>query len=132
MVGGCSVKEVVKRCFEAVFTKSVSRSFVFQGGFNTRKEIFEKLRLKEVIFAAVALHADDLKMERPTEAAMKVACQSYFKNAADNKSERLKSLKVAAKQKESPHHSTSSIAEDVFNTTETASDSDVVSFARLL
>lgn len=62
----------------------------FPRGSNTRKRSFDKMKLKEMIFAAVSLHSDELKLERPTESAMKAACQNFFKNAADSKDERLK------------------------------------------
>lgn len=90
LVGGNSLKDVVKRCLQQVFTKSIASGFVFQGGSNTRKRSFDKMKLKEMIFAAVSLHSDELKLERPTESAMKAACQNFFKNAADSKDERLK------------------------------------------
>jgi len=96
VVGGTSIKDIVKRCFQQVFAKGIACCFVYQGEFNTRKRVFEKMKLKEVIFAAVTLHADELKVERPTGAAIKAACQTYFKNVADSRADRQQ--RAAAKQ----------------------------------
>lgn len=84
------MRDIVRRCFHHIFTKALASGFVFQGGCNTKRRPFEKLKLKDVIFAAVTIHCNELKVERPTEASLKHACQNFFKNAADSREGRLK------------------------------------------
>ena len=91
-VGGTNLKDILKHCFHAVFKKEVASQFMYQGGANTQKRSFDKMKLKEVIFSAVALQTDELNLERPTQASLKTACQTFFNNVSNARYGRKRAL----------------------------------------